>query len=221
KIRESFSQYVSSEVVEKIYRDESALKGQRRTVTVLFSDIRGFTTISENLDVELLVNLLNEYFSMMTDAVFKHGGMINKFLGDAVMAIYGAPVDNADHAICAARTSLEMQEGLERLNSQWKEKGIVSLRIGIGIHTGEVFAGNIGSRKRKEYTVTGDAVNLASRIEGLNKEFSTSILISDDTYNLIKDFVEIRDMGMVNVKGRQQPVRVYELKGLRHKEGNQ
>jgi class 3 adenylate cyclase len=218
KIRESFSQYVSREVVEKIYKDESSLEGQHKTVTVLFADMRGFTTLSEDLEIGPLISILNDYLAMIADTVLKNGGMINKFIGDAVMAIYGAPVDRPDHAVCAVRTAFEIQKGIEELNRQWKDKGIASIRIGIGIHTGEVFAGNIGSEKRKEYTIIGDTVNLASRIEGLNKELSTSVLISEDTYGLLHDVVEAGDMGIMNIRGRHKPVRVYELRGVSLKE---
>ncbi len=220
EIRQAFGQYVSNDIVEGIYRDESALQGKKKTVTVLFSDIRGFTTISESHDVESLAGLLNEFFEGMTEVIFSNRGMINKFIGDAIMAIYGAPVDNPDHAVCAVRTALEMRKELEALNRRWAERGIPPLQIGIGIHTGEVFAGNIGSGKRKEYTVTGDTVNLASRIEGLNKDLGTTILISEDTYALVRSFAEARDLGMASVKGRQKQVRVFGLTGMKDKEAD-
>jgi len=219
-IRHAFGQYVSNDIVEGIYHDESALRGRKKTVTVLFSDIRGFTTISESQDLESLAGLLNEFFEAMTEVIFRNRGMINKFIGDAIMAIYGAPVDNPDHAVCAVRTALGMQKELEALNRRWTEQGIPPLQIGVGIHTGEVFAGNIGSGKRKEYTVIGDAVNLASRIEGLNKEFGTTILVSEDTYVSVRDLAEARDLGMAVVKGRHKQVRVFELTGMKNEEAN-
>jgi adenylate cyclase len=219
KIRDSFSQYVSKEVVESIYKDEASLEGQRKIVTILFSDIRGFTALSEEIELEQLTDILNRYLTMMADTVLKNGGMINKFIGDSVMAIYGAPVWKADHAHAAVKTAHELQKGLEELNRLWKEQGIAPLRIGIGIHTGEVFAGNVGSARRKEYTIIGDAVNLASRIEGLNKELPTTILMSEETFGYVKDIFDAVDRGIMEIRGRHKPVRVYELKGLRHEEG--
>jgi len=220
-IRHAFGQYVSDDVVANIYRDDSVLQGRKKIVTVLFSDIRGFTTISETQDVEALAGLLNEFFEAMTEVVFRNRGMINKFIGDAIMAIWGAPVDNVDHAACAVRTAIQMQKELGLLNQRWQERGIPPLQIGIGIHTGEVFAGNIGSGRRKEYTVTGDGVNLASRIEGLNKEFGTTILISENTYAAVQDRITARDLGMAGVKGRQQQVRVYEVTDMKEEESDQ
>ena len=220
-IRHAFGQYVSDDIVAGIYRDESVLQGRKKIVTVLFSDIRGFTTISETEDAEALAGLLNEFFEAMTEVVFRNRGMINKFIGDAIMAIWGAPVDNADHAACAVRTAIQMQKELEALNQRWQERGIPPLQIGIGIHTGEVFAGNIGSGRRKEYTVTGDGVNLASRIEGLNKEFGSTILVSENTYAAVRDLVTVQDLGMAGVKGRQQQVRVYAVTGMKEKENEQ
>lgn len=188
--------------------------GQRRVATILFSDLRGFTSFSENLPVEELIDVLNQYFNLMTDIILKNRGMLNKFIGDAIMAIYNVPVNDPHHAPHAVITAMEMKKELEQLNSvlSAKGKGDLQLQMGIGIHTGEVFAGNVGARQRKEYTVMGDAVNLASRIEQLNKEFLTSILISEETYKLVKDYVDVLDKGLVEIRGRKHGVRVFELK---------
>ena len=215
KIKESFSQYVSNEVVERIYTDDSALEGQRRTVSVLFSDIRGFTTISESIAVEELIIIMNKYFSIITDTVLKYGGMVNKFIGDAVMAIYGVPLENSGHARLAARTAVEIRERMDLLNVELKERGIAPLQIGIGVHSGEVFAGNVGTKRRKEYTIMGDTVNIASRIEGLNKQFSTTILISENTYMQVRDIASVVEMGPVEIRGRKEAVRLYELKEIK------
>ena len=214
RIRRSFHQYVGREVVDLVYSDDPALRGQRRTASILFTDLRDFTTFSEGLPADQVAQQLNEYFPMMVEAVQQHRGLVNDFIGDAVMAIYGAPLDNPDHALDAIRTGLQMQAGLEVLNAGWKERGLYTLRMGIGIHTGSVFAGNVGSEKQMKYTVIGDAVNVAARVEGLNKELKTTLLITEETYAAIRDKVQVRDCGELKVKGRHQAVKVYEVLGL-------
>ena len=214
RIRRSFHQYVGREVVDLVYNDDPALRGQRRTATILFTDLRDFTTFSEGLPADQVAQQLNEYFPMMVEAVQQHRGLVNDFIGDAVMAIYGAPLDNPEHALDAIRTGLEMQAGLEVLNAGWKERGLATLRMGIGIHTGSVFAGNVGSEKQMKYTVIGDAVNVAARVEGLNKDLKTTLLITEETYRTIQDKVQARDCGELKVKGRHQAVKVYEVLGL-------
>jgi adenylate cyclase len=214
RIRRSFHQYVGREVVDLVYTDDPALRGQRRTASILFTDLRDFTTFSEGLPADQVAQQLNEYFPMMVEAVQQHRGLVNDFIGDAVMAIYGAPLDNPEHALDAIRTGLEMQAGLEVLNAGWKERGLATLRMGIGIHTGSVFAGNVGSEKQMKYTVIGDAVNVAARVEGLNKDLKTTLLITEETYRTIQDKVQARDCGELKVKGRHQAVKVYEVLGL-------
>lgn len=214
RIRRSFHQYVGREVVDLVYSDDPALRGQRRTASILFTDLRDFTTFSEGLPADQVAQQLNEYFPMMVEAVQQHRGLVNDFIGDAVMAIYGAPLDNPDHALDAIRTGLQMQAGLEVLNAGWKERGLYTLRMGIGIHTGSVFAGNVGSEKQMKYTVIGDAVNVAARVEGLNKDLKTTLLITEETYRTIQDKVQVRDCGELKVKGRHQAVKVYEVLGL-------
>ncbi|HYL81515.1 MAG TPA: adenylate/guanylate cyclase domain-containing protein [Candidatus Acidoferrum sp.] len=214
RIRESFHQYIGREVADRVYRDDRSLHGQRRTVTVMFTDLRNFTTLSETMAADHVAQQLNEYFPMMVDAVLRYRGVVNDFIGDAVMAIYGVPVDNPEHALDAVRTGLEMQAGLEALNTGWQARGLPTLRMGIGIHTGSVFAGNVGSPTRKKYTVVGDAVNVAARVEGLNKELATTLLITGETYAAVKDWVEAKDCGEMKVKGRHQAVKVYEVLAL-------
>jgi adenylate cyclase len=187
------------------------LVGQRRTVSIMFTDLRDFTTLSEGLAPDQIANQLNEYFPMMVEAVQRHGGIVNDFIGDSVMAVYGAPMPDPQHAQNAVRTALRMQAGLEALNAAWASRGLPTLRMGIGIHTGPVFAGNVGSPARLKYTVIGDAVNLAARVESLNKELKTTCLITEETRAAIGSGLQVRDCGEVKVKGRQQAARVFEL----------
>jgi len=214
RIRASFHQYVGREVAERIYRDDRALLGQRRTVSVMFTDLRDFTTLSEGLTPDQVAQQLNEYFPMMVEAVQKHHGIVNDFIGDAVMAIYGAPMEDSEHALNAVRSALRMQAGLEALNVGWQARGLPTLKMGIGIHTGSVFAGNVGAPDRMKYTVVGDAVNVGARVEGLNKELRTTLLITAETYAAVNGRVRVRECGELPVKGRHQPVAVYEALGL-------
>lgn len=215
RIRRCFHQYVGREVAERIYRQDPALRGQRRTISIMFTDLRDFTKLSEAMAPEQVAQQLNEYFPMMVRAVEQHHGIVNDFIGDAVMALYGAPVNNQNHALDAVRTALQMQAGLVALNAEWEKRGFRTLEMGIGIHTGPVFAGNVGAPGRMKYTVVGDAVNVAARVEGLKKEERrTTLLITGETYAAVKDAVEVRDCGELEVKGRDQLVRVYEVLGL-------
>jgi adenylate cyclase len=213
KIRGAFSHYVSSSVVNEVLKNPDKLKlgGDMKELTVLFSDIRGFTTISEGLSPEQVHGLINEYLTAMTNIVFKHGGTLDKYMGDAIMAIYGAPVDQPDHAQKACDTALEMMEGLEELNTAWVREGKPHLDIGIGINTGMMMVGNMGSEQRFEYTVLGDAVNLGSRLEGANKNYRTHILISEFTYEKVKTVFLCMEIDSVRVKGKSRPVRIYQL----------
>ncbi len=220
RIRRSFHQYVGREVAERIYRDDPSLLGQRRMVSIVFTDLRDFTTLSEAMRADQVAQHLNEYFPMMVAAVQQHRGIINDFIGDAVMAVYGAPLDNPEHALDAVRTALVMQAGLAALNAGWQARGQPTLKMGIGIHTGTVFAGNVGSATRKKYTVVGDAVNVAARVEGLNKELRTTLLITGDTYAAVEDRVKVKGCGEVRVKGRHQTVAVYEVVGLADSEAD-
>ena len=214
EIKNAFQQYVSHHVVNEILKDPSKLKlgGERRVVTVMFSDIRGFTSISESLSPTELVTLLNSYLTPMTDIVLKHEGTLDKFIGDAIMAFFGAPLEQKDHASRACRAAIEMKHKLAELNREWQKKGWPEIRIGIGINSGEVAVGNMGSQSRFDYTVMGDNVNLASRLEGTNKVYGTTIIISEFTYMMIeREEFFYRELDYVRVKGKKKPVRIFEL----------
>lgn len=216
KIKRTFQHYLSPDVIKVLLEHPEQLKlgGDRKELTVLFSDIRDFTTKSEKLPPEKLVRLLNEYLTEMTDVIFQYKGTVDKYVGDAIMAIFGAPLAQEDHALRATFTALEMKEHLEKRRGEWCTKyGIDDLRIGIGINTGPMAVGNMGSEKRFNYTVVGDAVNLASRLEGLNKEYGTTIIISEAHYKKVKDHVTARELGTVRVKGKEIETKIYELEG--------
>ena len=182
-------------------------------MTVLFSDIRGFTTVSERGQPEEIVGMLNEYFTRMVDIVFKHKGTLDKFVGDMVMALFGAPLDDPDHADHAVEAALEMIAELQRLNEGWIAEGRPSLDIGIGINTGPMIAGNIGSEAIMSYTVIGDAVNLGSRLESLNKQYGTRIIISEATRESLPPKYAFKPLGDVVVKGKTRPVAIFEVVG--------
>jgi len=214
QIKNAFQHYVPVAVVDQILHniDHLGLGGDKRELTVLFSDIRDFTGIAESLSPETLVQLLNDYLTRMTDQVFRHEGLLDKYIGDAIMAVYGAPIHYPDHARRACRTALDMVRAARDLQARWKEQGLPPLDLGIGINTGPMVVGNMGSRTRFDYTVIGDAVNLGSRIEALNKQYGTHILISEFTYNQVKDeFPYAREIDVTTVRGRHEPVRLYEL----------
>ena len=215
--REAFSRYVSASVVNEILKQPDQLKlgGERKNLTVLFSDIRGFTSISESLDPETVVHILNEYLTPMTEVVFHHEGMLDKYIGDAIMAVFGAPLAQPDHAARACATALEMIRRLGELKKSWAERGLPSIDIGIGINTGPMSVGNMGSEMLFDYTVIGDSVNLASRLEGLNKEYKTRIIVSESTYGNTKELFVFRMLDRVVVKGKKEPVGIYELLGTR------
>ncbi len=213
RIRGMFQKYVSPDVVDKLIEDPTRLRlgGEKRYLSVLFSDIRGFTSISEKLVPEELLNQLNQYLSAMTAVVLRNGGMLDKYVGDAIMAVFGAPMELENHALAACKTALEMIGELRSLQEAWKNESKPSLDIGIGIHTGEMIIGNVGSTKRMDYTVIGDNVNLASRLEGVNKEFGTHIIISNSTHEMVRDHITVRGLGEITVKGKEKQVAVYEL----------
>jgi adenylate cyclase len=215
KLKTTFGKYMTASVMEHLMAGKVQLGGETLTATILFSDIRSFTSISEKMDAKSLVALLNEYFTEMVDVVIKEDGVVDKYIGDAIMAVFGAPVTKKDDAIHAVRAAIGMRQALAKLNVKLKERGMTPLKTGIGVHTGEVVAGNIGSEKRMEYTVIGDAVNLASRLESSTKELGTPVLISEDTYALVKDHIEARAVKEITVKGREKPVMTYEVLGLK------
>jgi adenylate cyclase len=215
KLKTTMGKYMTEAVVEHVMAGKVQLGGETFTATILFSDIRSFTTLSEKMDAKELVALLNEYFTEMVDAVMDENGVVDKYIGDAIMAVFGAPVRHPESAISAVRAAIGMRKALAALNKTLVERGAKPIETGIGLHTGDVVAGNIGSEKRMEYTVIGDAVNLASRLESATKELGVAVLISQDTYDLVKDHFELRQVKEITVKGREQPVMTYEVVGLK------
>jgi adenylate cyclase len=218
-LKQAFRQYVPPAVVEQIGRDPAKLTfgGERRTLTVLFSDIRGFTTFSEQHPPEEVVGALREYLTSLVEVVFRHRGTLDKFIGDATMAFFGAPFDNPDHALQACRAAVEMSDVVTRLNERWKAEGREPFVTGFGIATGEMLVGNFGSSQRFTYTVIGDQVNLGARLESLNKEYETArhIIISQGTYELVRDHVVVRPLGSVTVKGKHHAVDIFDLVDLK------
>lgn len=212
-IKKAFSNYISADLVAQIMKNPDSLKlgGEKRNVSILFSDIRGFTSLSEKLSPEDLVQVLNEYLCPMTRIVLEEKGMLDKYIGDAIMAIYNAPLDVADHADHACRTALKMLEKLATLNTSFLKWDIQSVDIGIGINTGDAVVGNMGAAMRFDYTAIGDNVNLAFRLEGLNKMYGTHIIVSETTKLLAGNDLPFREIDLVAVQGKRQPVPIYEL----------
>jgi adenylate cyclase len=213
-IKRAFTRYVAREVVEEILKDPEnlVLSGERRQVTVLFCDVRGFTPMSERLAPEEVVLLLNDFYTLMIETTFKYDGTLDKFLGDAVMAVFGAPMAHPDHSARAIRTALAMQEGIAGLNALRMRDGKEAISVGIGVSAGEAVAGTVGTEDRMEYTVIGDSVNLAARLESNAKP--GQILISHRTYERVRDLVDARPLGRIRVKGKEEEVEVYEVLGL-------
>lgn len=212
-IKKTFSYYLSPHVMNEVLSDPSRLKlgGEKQFLTVLFSDIRGFTTISENLKPEEVVCLLNEYLTEMVKVIFKYDGTLDKFMGDAIMAFWGAPIPQNDHALRGVSAAIDMIKSLKVLQSKWRSEGKSVLEVGIGVNTGDMVVGNMGSLDRMDYTVIGDNVNLASRLEGLTKEYDTQIIISEYTYNIVKEQIETKYLGEVKIKGKAKPVKIYSV----------
>ena len=217
RIRMAFQTYVGTEVTELLAADPSRLRlgGDRRPLTIFFSDIRGFTTVSEGLAPETLGELLNDYLGEMTTIVFRHRGVLDKYIGDALMAFWGAPLDAPDQAAQAARAALDMQTALPGLYDRWRARGWPTFEIGIGIDSGDAVVGNFGSAQRFSYTAMGDHVNLASRLEGLNKMYGTKVLVSAATRGALGDEFVCREIDRVRVKGKTVPVAIFELMGRR------
>jgi len=215
KVAKLFGRYVSRDVYSQLMAEpaRAQLGGQRREMTVLFSDMRGFTTLTEQGQPEVIVRTLNEYFTQMVEIVFLHKGTVDKFVGDMVMALFGAPLDDVDHADHAVESALDMVAELGRMNERWKAAGQPALDIGIGINSGPMIAGNIGSDAIMSYTVIGDAVNLGARLESLNKQYGTRIIISDATRQQLKRRYVLRPLGEVVVKGKSQAVSIFEVVG--------
>ncbi|MHB8502006.1 MAG: CHASE2 domain-containing protein [Candidatus Acidiferrales bacterium] len=214
KVRTAFGHYLSPEVIRRLLVNPQLVDPKKTDITVMFSDIRGFTSISEKLDAQELALFLNQYLSDMTRIVFNHHGTLDKYIGDAVMAFWGAPFEEEGHAARACNAALEMMQRVRELQKQWEAQGKPSLEIGIGLNTGVASVGNMGSALRYGYTALGDAVNLSSRLEGLNKEYGTHIIANETTYQAAKDdgFV-FRELDLMRVKGKLRPVTIYQLMG--------
>ena len=211
RIKTTMARYMTKDLVDRLLEQgNEALGGQSQIATVLFSDIRDFTTISENLGPRETVSMLNEYFTDMIDVIFSHNGVLDKYIGDAIMALFGTPFPadmDADNAVLVAN---EMIRKLDNFNRERRERGQLAINIGIGISTGEVIAGNIGSPKRMDYTVIGDTVNLAARLESATKFYGVKILLSEFTAGALKKGNAIRQIDRIRVKGRRHPVSIYE-----------
>jgi adenylate cyclase len=214
QVKRLFGRYVSKDVYDQLiaHPERAELGGKRRDMSVLFSDIRGFTSITEKGQPEELVGQLNEYFSRMVTIVFRHGGTVDKFVGDMVMALFGAPLDDPAHAEHAAQAAVDMVHELGELNRTWAAEGRAQLDIGIGVNSGEMIAGNIGSSSIMSYTVIGDNVNLGARLESLNKDYKTRIIISDATRTRLTGSYDIQPLGDVIVKGKTLPVAIFEIR---------
>jgi len=193
--------------------DEKWLKGKKLNVTVMFADIRGFTAFSEKKEPEDVVNILNEYFSMATEVIQKHGGHVDKFAGDEIMVVFGAPISYEDHSVRAVRAAVSLQNELKNFNSRKTGEGREAINIGVGINSGNVVAGNLGSSRKMEYTVIGDNVNLASRLTREAK--ANDIIISDSVYEKVGDIADVDKLEPVMVKGKSMPIKIYRVKELK------
>ncbi len=214
-IKGAFGQYLSPAVVEQLTKNPGMLKlgGERKELTAFFSDLAGFSKISESLSADELVNLLNDYLTEMTDILLQHSGTVDKFEGDAIISFFGAPVNYEDHARRSCFAALDMQKRLGELRAEWKKQGKHELYMRIGLNTGNMVVGNMGSKNRMDYTMMGDAVNLAARLESANKQYMTYTMISEFTYAQARDDIEVRELDSIRVIGRDQPVKIYELLG--------
>lgn len=215
-IKDTFSHFVTHSVVEELLDNPDKIKlgGEKKECTVFFSDVAGFTTIAEQLTPEALVRLLNDYLTEMTNIVFKHDGMLDKYEGDAIMAVFGAPISHGNHAYKACAAAVEMQEQLVKLRDLWSRQGRPQLHARCGLNSGLMVVGNMGSENRFDYTVMGDAVNLGARLESANKQYRTNMMIGENTYNAAKDDIIVRELDLLRVKGKTEPVKAYELVGL-------
>ncbi len=213
KIKQAMGKYLSQDIMKNVVSniDDLKLGGKRAVVTVLFSDIRGFTSLSEKMSAEEVSMILNEYFAEMEPIISKYNGVINKFIGDAVMAIFGEPIQDINHPKNAVKCAYEMLKKVEYLQEKWLYEGKPKIEIGVGINTGEVFIGNIGTETRMEYTVIGDTVNLASRIESYNKVYKTNLLISSSTYEYISDIADVIKISEVQIRGKAKKMNIYEV----------
>ena len=216
RLKSTMYRYMTQELAEQLLQSGDAkLGGDRKEVSVLFSDIRSYTTLTESLEAEEVVQMLNEYFESMVDAVFQHKGTLDKYIGDAIMAVFGSPLPLDDHAWCAVQTSIEMRHRLAAFNARRKAANQMEIKIGIGINSDVVISGNIGSSRRMEFTAIGDGVNLGSRLEGASKQYGCDIVISENTFLPCADRIWVRELDCIRVKGKEQPVKIYELVELK------
>lgn len=205
--------YISKDITDKIMKnpDKVELGGKKAEITVMFADIRGFTSISETHSAEEVSGLLNEYFTEIEPVIAKYNGVINKFIGDAVLVIFGEPVQDKDHAKKAVKCAYELTNKVKQIQERWVYEGKPKIDIGIGINTGDAFVGNVGTQNRFEYTVIGDTVNIASRIEGYNRIYKTHLLISQNTYNKLSHIVDVIKIREVDIKGKSKKINIYEV----------
>lgn len=217
QIKRTFSQYVSPKVVEKILKQPDALhlEGERKPLTIFFMDFAGFTAMSEKLDPSDLVKLISEYHHEAAEEIFRTEGTLDKFIGDAIMAFWNDPIDQTDHPLRACLSAIAAQKRLTEMARVMRERGLPEMSARIGINTGIATVGNMGARGQVNYTLIGDEVNLASRLEGVNKEFGTKVIVSESTYLPAKEKLEVRELSLIKVKGKKQPVRIFELIGLK------
>ncbi|ODS29692.1 MAG: putative adenylate/guanylate cyclase [Candidatus Scalindua rubra] len=213
EVKFAFENFMDPKVVHEILKEPGDIKlgGEEKEITVYFSDIEKFSTISEKLQPAELIELLNEYLSEMTDIILDHGGFLDKYIGDAIVAAFGAPLAQPDHAVKACMATIDNKKRLIELNRKFKEEGRLQIKARIGLNSGTVLVGNVGSTNRLSYTVIGDEVNLGARLEAANKYYGTYTMISERTYDLAKDHIEARELDLIRVVGKEKPVRVYEL----------
>ena len=213
KIKDAMGKYISQDIMQNVVNniDNVKLGGKKANVTVLFADIRGFTSMSEKLEPDEISVILNEYFTALEPIISSYNGVINKFIGDAIMAIFGEPIQDKDHAVNAVKCADAMLKKVQELQQKWLEEGKPKIEIGVGINTGEAFVGNIGSEKRLEYTVIGDMVNLASRIESYNKVYKTQFLISSFTYQYVRGIADVIKISEVKIRGKEKKMNIYEV----------
>ena len=213
KLKRAMKQYIGTTVVDNIIKDDEdvALVCKKTDATIIMADIRGFTRFSENLDPDEVTKLLNEYFGLMIPIIEEYGGVVNKFIGDAILAVFNEPVKDKRHPLNAILCATKMIAKLKDLRKKWKSEGKPDIGISIGINTGMVFIGNIGTPNHLEYTVIGDTVNVASRIEAQNRQFNTQLLISESTYEYAKDVLDVIKISSVEIRGREKHMNIYEI----------
>lgn len=213
KMQKALGRYLSYDVMKNVVKniDNISLGGKRTDITVLFADIRNFTSISEKMDVKTTTKILNEYFSALVPVIEENNGILNKFMGDAILAIFGEPKKTSNHALDAVRCADKMLKKVKHLQEKWMDEGKPKIEIGIGISSGDAFIGNIGSKERFEYTVIGDTVNTASRIENYNKVYKTNFLISEETYDRVKSNIDVITINNVSIRGKANKINLYEV----------